>query len=133
MAWKKGDPNHPRRGNGPGKGAGWGGEAKGASKSRFVEGELQPMQGKQGTAAVVQAREARLAMLKDHLFTLALEAEREETQLSATVAYLNREEGMPKQIQEIDARVASHVIRAPAKPADAAEWAATYAPKSEDA
>jgi hypothetical protein len=98
MPWKKGDPNHPRRGKGAGKpggaGKGWGGEAKGASASRFTS-EPQPMQGKAWTADVVRDREARLALLKDHLFNLATSADRQETQLSAAVAYLNREEGMP--------------------------------------
>jgi hypothetical protein len=95
MAWKKGDPNHPRRGNGAGKGEGWGGPAKGASTSRYVEGETQPMQGKSRTSEVVRSREERLAALKDKIFDLASSAEREETQLAAAIAYLNREEGLP--------------------------------------
>lgn len=40
-------------------------------------------------------REARLAQLKDHLADLGLNADRQETQVSAIVAYLNREEGLP--------------------------------------
>jgi hypothetical protein len=92
VAFKKGDPNNPRRGNG----AGWGGPAKGASTSRFGRGDDKlPMQGKAWTADVVREREARLAALKDKIFDLANTAEREETQLAAAVAYLNREEGLP--------------------------------------
>ena len=40
-------------------------------------------------------REARLAQLKDHLAELGLNADRQETPVSAIVAYLNREEGLP--------------------------------------
>jgi hypothetical protein len=83
-----------RIGNGAGKGAGWGGPAKGAG-TRFVKGQVQEGQGKGGTAPYVEKREERLAQLKDHLYTLAINAQREETQLAATVAFLNREEGMP--------------------------------------
>jgi hypothetical protein len=83
-----------RRGNGVGKGDGWGGPAKGPGH-RFVKGEVIEGQGKAHTAPYVAAREERLAMLKDRIFRLALEAQREETQLAAATAYLNREEGMP--------------------------------------
>lgn len=83
-----------RRGNGVGKGHGWGGPAKGAG-TRFRKGEVVPGQGQGHTAPFVAAREERLAMLKDRIFQLALGAEREETQLAAAQAYLNREEGMP--------------------------------------
>jgi len=38
---------------------------------------------------------ARLDQIKDHLADLALNAVREETQISAAIAYLNREEGLP--------------------------------------
>jgi hypothetical protein len=87
-----------RRGNGAGhgagKGEGWGGPAKGAG-TRFVAGEVQPLQGKGGTAPVVEKREDRLALLRDHIWNLALTAQREETQLAAATAYLDREEGKP--------------------------------------
>jgi hypothetical protein len=44
---------------------------------------------------VKTAREARIAALKAKLEDLAFNAAREETQLSAAVALLNREEGLP--------------------------------------
>lgn len=103
-----------RRGNGAGKGAGWGGPAKGAG-TRFAKGEAQPLQGKSNTAPVVSQREARIAALKDKLFALATDAAREETQLAAAVAYLNREEGLPvaRQISATvdDARMVVEIVR----------------------
>lgn len=82
-----------KRGNGPG----WGGPAKGP-------GNRGPGPGRPpaDVAKLIAARrEERIAALKEHLLTLAVTAEREETQLSATVAFLNREEGTPVQRQEI--------------------------------
>jgi hypothetical protein len=81
-----------RRGNGPGKGDGWGGPPKGEG-TRYVKGEVQPLQGKGNTAPVVEKREERLALLRDRIWTLAFEADRQETQLAAANAYLDREEG----------------------------------------
>lgn len=78
-----------------GNGAGWGGQAKGASTSRIRKGDPDGIQARAHLPEVTAAREARIAALKDKLFDLANHAEREETQLAATVAYLNREEGMP--------------------------------------
>lgn len=44
----------------------------------------------------IKARnEARNVELKEHLYHLAKNAEREETQLSAAVAWLDRDEGKP--------------------------------------
>lgn len=83
-----------RRGNGAGKGEGWGGPARGAGH-RFVKGEVLPAQGKGTTAAYAEAREERNRLLKDHLFDLALRAERQETQVSAAIAWLDRDEGKP--------------------------------------
>lgn len=133
MPWKKGDPRHPRRGNGPGKGQ-WGGEAKGASVSRILPGE-------DGGAIRALALDPSNKALKDgmraelwaRLHHIALNGETEVVQVTAADKLLDRIDGKPKQTQEIEARVASHVIRAPAKPADAAEWAATYAPEPKDA
>jgi hypothetical protein len=89
----------PRRvgngpGKGPGKGDGWGGPAKGAG-TRFVKGQVQDGQGQGRTAPYVEKREDRLAMLRDHIWNLAMTAQREETQLAAANAYLDREEGKP--------------------------------------
>lgn len=82
-----------RVGRGAGKGDGWGGPAKGEGGAKYRKGEVQPLQGKALTAPVVEAREERLTMLRDRLWQLAFTAEREETQLAATNAYLDREEG----------------------------------------
>jgi hypothetical protein len=82
-------------GKGPGKGDGWGGPAKGAGKPYFAKGETQEGQGRGHTAPYVEKREDRLAMLRDHIWNLAMTAQREETQLAAANAYLDREEGKP--------------------------------------
>lgn len=107
-----------RRGNGVGKGVGWGGKDKG-------EGNHGPGPGRPpaDVAKLIAARrEERIAALKEHLLTLAVTAEREETQLSATVAFLNREEGTPVQRQEISGGAAplkiERVIIDPAKRED---------------
>jgi hypothetical protein len=50
------------------------------------------------------AKEARIAQLTENLGELALNAEREETRVSATIAALNRLEGMPRQRVENDNR-----------------------------
>jgi hypothetical protein len=110
-------------------GPGWGGPPKGASTSRIKPGDPD------GIAAL--ARDPGNKALKDQfraelwtkLHTIALTGESEAIQVAAADKLLDRIDGKPKQTQEIEARVASHVVRAPAKPADAAEWAATYAPK----
>jgi hypothetical protein len=71
----------------------------------------------------------RIAARKNELleaqFTRALSIEHPQGH-QAAADLMNRI--MPPKT-EIEANVSSHVIRAPAKPADAAEWAATYAPK----
>ena len=93
MPRRPGDPNHPRRGNGAGKGAGWGGPAKGAGKP---PGSPEAGRPPRDVAALKAAsREARIEALKQKLADLAFNAQREETQLSAAVALLNREEGLP--------------------------------------
>ena len=80
-----------RRGNG----AGWGGPAKGASTSRIKPGDPDGIQAMSNDADVKARAQQRIEALKDHLFSLATGAQREETQLAAAVAYLNREQGMP--------------------------------------
>lgn len=113
---------------GAGKGDGWGGPAQGEGSKECVSA-FQHMSNDE----IIRANaEARRAMLKDNLLLLALRAERQETQVSATVAYLNRDEGMPTQKQEIEARVASHVIRAPAKAAGVVDWLAEHAPRVDE-
>lgn len=80
-----------RRGNG----AGWGGPARGASASRIKPGDPDGIQAMVNDPDVKAKAAARVEALKDHLFGLATGAERQETQLAAAVAYLNRVEGMP--------------------------------------
>lgn len=94
MAW----PKHMQRpANGPGKGAGWGGPARGASSSRIKPGDPDGVQ-KLSNDPTIKARQAeRAETVREHLYTLALKAERQETQLAASVAYLNRIEGSPVQ------------------------------------
>ena len=47
-------------------------------------------------APAIQAdKAARLDAVKNKIFDLAMNADRQETQLSAAVAFLNREEGTP--------------------------------------
>lgn len=48
--------------------------------------------------AEIKARQAEKAeLVREKIFELALSAERQETQLAASVAYLNRVEGSPMQ------------------------------------
>jgi hypothetical protein len=102
MVWSTHKPS-----NGAGKGDGWGGPAKGAgsgpakpftagnaTRVAFHTGHGDPAKAKKRHALATE-REARLAQLKDHLADLGLNADRQETQVSAIVAYLNREEGLP--------------------------------------
>lgn len=96
----------PARG-GPAKGAhpalgsagdGWGGPARGESQTKGRVAEFHAM----SNDPDVKAKAAeRIETLKDHLYGLATSAERQETQLAATVAYLNRVEGMPVQRQVV--------------------------------
>lgn len=93
---KAGDPNHPRRGNGAGKGDGWGEEARGASTSRIDDGAVGDAIRKLGRdPAHMATKEAKAELVLEHLFGLALTAERQETQVSAAVAYSNRVAGLP--------------------------------------
>lgn len=82
-------------GNGAGKGDGWGGPAKGAGGPPIKPGDPDGIQAMSNDPEVKAKAADRAEELKDHLYKLALKAERQETQLAATVAYLNRAEGMP--------------------------------------
>ena len=86
--------NGPGRG-GPAKGHGWGGPPKGASTSRIKPGDPEGIQALSNDAEIKACAAARAEALLDHLFHLAMKADRQETQLAASVAYLNRVEGMP--------------------------------------
>src|ERR1700691_1049858 len=94
---------------GAGKGDGWGGEPKGAgsgAQRKLFTSEDNPAK-KPGWKERL-SRGKRLAkeevkrqkQMRDMIGNLALNAEREETQLSAAVAYLNRSEGMPIAMQK---------------------------------
>lgn len=84
---------------GPAKGAGggdpWGGPARGASASRILPGDPDGIQRMSKDPDIKARNEARNVELKEHLYHLAKNAEREETQLSAAVAWLDRDEGKP--------------------------------------
>jgi hypothetical protein len=86
----------------PARGSGWGGPAKGAhthSPGSVQPGEIRNPQGRFAMTAERQREraeaKAKAKELKDHIYGLALTADREETQLAASIAWLNREEGMP--------------------------------------
>ncbi len=87
-----------RHGNGSGKGESWGGaarspgEPKGLRANKLMPAPFAP--GNQAAASSRRGAEAAQA-LKDHLFDLARNAERQETQVTAAVAWLNRHEGTP--------------------------------------
>jgi hypothetical protein len=100
MAW----PAHMQRpANGAGKGDGWGGPAKGESAARIKPGDPDGIQ-QMSNDPEVKARQAeRAAKLHDHLYALATDADRQETQLAATIAYLDRVEGKP--VSRVDNRV----------------------------
>lgn len=84
-----------RYGNGAGKGDGWGGPARGAAVDRkdrapaFEAGHTLS----QGSHDMSGTEKVRL--LKEHLYRLATEAQREETQIAAATAWLDRHEGKP--------------------------------------
>ena len=80
-----------RKGNGVGVGEGWGGTPKGAGNKAAGPGRLTA----ELQALHDGAKEARLSALKANLLHLAFNAEREETQLLATNAALDREMGKP--------------------------------------
>lgn len=101
MAW----PKHLQRpANGPGKGAGWGGPARGASTSRIKPGDPDGIQAMSNDPDIKAKRQERLSTLRDVIYGLATGTDadgepiadiRHETKLAAAVAYLNREEGTP--------------------------------------
>ena len=109
-----------------GHGAGWGGPAKGAGNHDAGPGRPR----KEAAEVIAMAKEARSAALKDQLLTLAFEAEREETQLQASVAYLNREEGMPVARHDMttQGQRIGYVIPAPPEAESAEAWTEQYKP-----
>lgn len=81
------------KGNGPG----WGGPAKGASTSRIRPGDPDGITSMRHDPENKRRQAERVEAVREHLYGLALGAERQETQLAASVAYLNRVEGAPVQ------------------------------------
>jgi hypothetical protein len=92
-----GGPAKGKGHGGPARGVhpvGWGGPARGGPNRPAIKAGdgIQAM----SNDPDIRARNlARVEELKDHLFGLAKGAEREETQLAAAVAFMNRVEGMP--------------------------------------
>lgn len=82
-------------GFGAGRGTGWGGPARGESTSRIRPGDPDGIQRMSNDPDIKARNAARNAELKEHLYTLAKTADRQETQLSAAVAWLDRDEGKP--------------------------------------
>lgn len=80
---------------GAGRGDPWGGPARGASGSRILPGDPDGIQRMSNDPDIKARNAARNAELKDHLYDLAKHADRQETQLSATMAWLDRDEGKP--------------------------------------
>ena len=104
---KKKPHNGPRKGvgTGPGAGVGLGGPAKGASGKPAIPFHSAHPARINGTTPEISAAKAekdaadaiKAQALKDHIFTLATNAAEQTTQLSASIAWLNRHEGMPTQ------------------------------------
>jgi hypothetical protein len=82
---------------GVGRGPGWGGPARGASSSRITQGDPDGIQAMSNDPTIKRRQAERVELVREHLFGLAIGAERQETQLAASVAYLNRIEGTPLQ------------------------------------
>ncbi len=121
------------KGNGPGiggpaKGAGWGGPPKGASTSRILPGDPDGIRALARDPANKALKDQFRAELWGKLHSIAMTGESEATQLMAADKLLDRIDGKAKQTQEIQANVASYVVRAPAEPASEDEWLAQHKP-----
>lgn len=85
--------------NGVGKGDGWGGPASNMPHFERSPANLTPgpptLAERQAKAYRDMTAQQVIESRKEKLFNLSENAEREETQLSATIALLNRLEGMP--------------------------------------
>ena len=124
MTWPRKSPP-----NGAGKGDGWGGPAKGSAPRGAKQPPFQP--GNKAAAGTHDMSDMeKAAKLRAHLYTLATTAQREETQVSATIAFLNRVEGTPKQFFEQKTEMTvKRVING--DPITADEWAAKYGDEAE--
>ena len=136
------DPKTGRfpKGNGAGrggsaKGKGWGGPARGASTSRIRVGDPDGIQALSNDPAVKARQAKRAAALTDHLFDLAMNADRQETQLSAAIACLDRTEGKPLQRQDVTSQGGrvGYVIAAPDEAESSEAWEARYRANPEGA
>ena len=94
----------------PSMGDGWGGPRKGASTTRIRPGDPDGIQRMSNDPEVKARRAAQAAELHEHLYGLAMGAERQETQLAATVAFLNRVEGTPGQKLDLTSKGTSEVV-----------------------
>jgi hypothetical protein len=110
-----------------GKGAGWGGSAKGASKSR--PHVLGPGPGRptfKGAADVLlreASRELQAEAVKDTIFRIALESDDDSVRVNAGKAFLDRVEGTPVARQmtiAVDATDRAAIDRPPAETRE--EW-----------
>lgn len=79
---------------GPGKGPGWGGPAKGAG-TRYVKGEVQPLQGQGRTPAVLADKAVAAEQMRQVLYGIALEGENDHARIAAADKLLDRLEGKP--------------------------------------
>lgn len=82
-------------GHGPGRGTGWGGPARGVGRGASKAPVFTPGN-QQAAGPHDMARDRRRQRLMAELEHLAFTAEREETQLAATIAWLDRYEGKPR-------------------------------------
>jgi hypothetical protein len=110
-----------------GKGAGWGGPAKGASKAR--PHVLGPGPGRptfQATAEILlreASREIQAEAVKDQIFRIALESDDDNVRVTAGKAFLDRVEGTPVARQmtiSVDATQQAAIDRPPAETRE--EW-----------
>jgi hypothetical protein len=92
-----GGPAKGKGHGGPARGVhpvGWGGPARGGPNRPAIKAG-DGIQAMSNDPEIRARNKQRVEDLKDHLYGLAKGAEREETQLAATIAFINREEGLP--------------------------------------
>jgi hypothetical protein len=123
------DPKTGRfpKGNGAG-GTGWGGDKKGAGRNVpfTADDEFRGARTSESIQAKIASREEVL-----ELYTTVLRDPEEATpnKLAAGDKLLDRIEGKPVQKNVNENTSVRRVIRAPAKPADAAEWMQQHSPQ----
>ncbi len=86
-----------RKGNGPGKGPGWGGERKGADPARKTKAEAFEPGNQVARGYHEFTKSERLEQHRAMLWTLGMQAENEMVRVTAIRTYADREEGMPVQ------------------------------------